>query len=93
MIIIIFLIFIFLLSLVFNEIIEINCFGLSKNIRRNIMNRALSEDFYSLTEEKDLSIDEGNENEEDLESKNIILPEFPLIHFNNDDNLIINDNN
>ena len=92
-IILIFLIFIFLLSLVFNEIIEINCFGLSKNVRRNIMNRALSEDFYSLTEEKDLSIDEGNENEEDLESKNIILPEFPLIHFNNDDNLIINDNN
>ena len=38
------LIFILFISLIFNEIIEINCFGLSENTRRNIINRANNED-------------------------------------------------
>ena len=92
-IIIIFLIFIFLLSLVFNEIIEINCFGLSKNTKRNIMNRALSEEFYSLNEQKDLSSDEGNENNEAFLTKNNNMVEFPLIPINNSENELVNDYN
>ena len=35
---------IFFFSLVFNEIIEINCFGLLDNTRRNIMKREKTED-------------------------------------------------
>ena len=38
-------IFILFVSLIFNEIIELNFCGLSKNIKRNIMFRAESEDF------------------------------------------------
>ena len=41
------LLFIFFLSLIFNEIIEINCFGLSKNTKKNIINRAKAEEIYS----------------------------------------------
>ena len=40
------LLFIFFLSLIFNEIIEINCFGLSKNTKKNIINRAKAEEIY-----------------------------------------------
>ena len=36
--------FVLFISLIFNEIIEINCFGLSKNTRRNIVDRAQNED-------------------------------------------------
>ena len=93
-IIIIFLIFIFLLSLVFNEIIEINCFGLSKNIRRNIMNRALRDGFYSSTEE----IYVGNENDDEshnevCENKNNIMSELPLIPINNSNDTLVNNDN
>ena len=38
------LVFVLFISLIFNEIIEINCFGLSKNTRRNIVDRAENED-------------------------------------------------
>ena len=44
LIIIIFLIFILFLSLIFNEIIEINCFGLSKYTKKNIIKRAENEE-------------------------------------------------
>ena len=36
-------IFIFLISLIFNEIIEINIYGLSKNTKRNIIKRSENE--------------------------------------------------
>ena len=51
------LIFILFLSLIFNEIIEINIFGLSKNTKRNIIDRAESES--SIQNE---IIDENDEN-------------------------------
>ena len=92
MIIIIFLIFIFLLSLVFNEIIEINCFGLSKNTKRNIMNRALREDYYSSNEE----IDVGNENDDEINKKDEACENkknFPLLPINNTDNTLVNNYN
>ena len=38
------LVFVLFISLIFNEIIEINCFDLSKNTRRNIVDRAQNED-------------------------------------------------
>ena len=41
---IIFLLFILFFSLIFNEIIEINCFGLSKDTKKNIINRAVIEE-------------------------------------------------
>ena len=37
---ILFLLLILFMSLIFNEIIEINCFGLAKNTKKNIMKRA-----------------------------------------------------
>ena len=40
------LIFILFLSLIFNEIIEINCWGLSENTKRNIIQRADTEEFF-----------------------------------------------
>ena len=51
-IVIICLILILFLSLIFNEFIEINIFGLSFNTRKNIINRALAEeDSYGKMEE------------------------------------------
>ena len=47
-IIIICLIFVLFLSLIFNEIIEINFWGLSKNTKKNIIMRAESEDYTNL---------------------------------------------
>ena len=49
-------IIVFFFSLVFNEIIEINCFGLSDNTRRNIMKREKSEDLATI------DINEDNRN-------------------------------
>ena len=40
------LIFILFLSLIFNEIIEINCWGLSENLKRKISERADNEEFF-----------------------------------------------
>ena len=53
-IIIILLIFILFLALIFNEIIEINCFGLSHNTKRNIINRAETEDLSILGSETNI---------------------------------------
>ena len=64
-IVIICLIFILFLSLIFNEIIEINCFGLSHNTKRNITERSeieSEEDFLSIKNE---TIDESTEKDED----------------------------
>ena len=60
-IIIIFLLFILFLSLIFNEIIEINCFGLSKNTKKNIINRAENEEKESenTTEYEDINNEVG----------------------------------
>ena len=41
------LIFILVISLIFNEIIEINCCGLSEKTRINIINRANNEDLFN----------------------------------------------
>ena len=51
-IIIIGLIFIFLMTLVFNEIIELNCFGLEKNTKKNINIRVAIEEDKLRDEEK-----------------------------------------
>ena len=56
-IVIIFLILILFLSLIFNEILEINILGLSYNTRKNIISRAETESLI-----KNVTFDEGNEN-------------------------------
>ena len=48
-------------SLVFNEILEINCFKLSENTRRNIMEREKSEDL-TMLREPSIDINEDNRN-------------------------------
>ena len=53
-------IIIFFFSLIFNEIIEINCFGLSDNTRKNIMKREKKEDL--ITIRKESFVDENEEN-------------------------------
>ena len=60
-VIIICLVFILFLSLIFNEIIEINCFGLSDNTKRKIIKRGESED---LITGKNYMIEENEEKEE-----------------------------
>ena len=45
------LIFILFVSLIFYEIIEINCFGLSYNTKRNIMKRERNEKTDSIIDE------------------------------------------
>ena len=67
------LIFILFWSLIFNEIIEINCFGFSDNTKRNITNRAKSEDAImnkmdSLDESYDSEEKEKDENQVELDS-------------------------
>ena len=52
-------IFILIMSLIFNEIIELNFCGLSDNIKRNIINRAEKENFNI---EKNFLIDTSDEN-------------------------------
>ena len=66
---IIFFIFILFMSLIFNEIIEINCLGLSENTRKNIMNRETKEKpritkGFDINEEND----ENSNNEIQLET-------------------------
>ena len=51
---------IFFFSLVFNEIIEINCFGLSDNTRRNIMKREKNDDL--MLREPSVEINENDRN-------------------------------
>ena len=60
-IIIILLVIILFLSLIFNEIIEINIFGLSYNTKRNIVDRAIKE-----CEQKSEISDEDRENDYNL---------------------------
>ena len=55
------LIFILFLALIFNEIIEINIFGLSYNTRRNIVNRANGENGYIREREYSEAIIEKDE--------------------------------
>jgi len=57
------IIFILFLPLIFNELIEINLWGLSDNTKRNITERGESEDF-DIKKTKKLTIDENEENEE-----------------------------
>ena len=57
------IIFILFLHLIFNELIEINLWGLSDNTKRNITERGESEDF-DIKKTKKLTIDENEENEE-----------------------------
>ena len=79
--IIICLIFILFMSLVYIEIIEINCFKLSENTKRNIRKRAASENYF---------IDNGNilvsndEDDENHNNDNIEMNLFANINDNND---------
>jgi hypothetical protein len=52
---------IFFFSLIFNEIIEINCFGLSDNTRRNIMKREKKDDLI-IFREPSADINENDRN-------------------------------
>lgn len=61
------LVFILFWSLIFNEIIEINCFGFSDNTKRNIINRAKNED---LIIDKIDTFDENDDNEEKEKDEN-----------------------
>ena len=74
-IIIIGLIFIFLMTLVFNEIIELNCFGLNYNLRNTIIKRASHEfmeiDDYERSTEESINDDLNSINSE--ESKESII--------------------
>ena len=54
-------IFIMFISLVFNEIIEINCCGLELNTKRNIIKRALDEEFNMI--HNNIIIDDDSEND------------------------------
>ena len=65
-IVLIFYLLILFLSLIFNEIIEINCCGLEKNTKRNIRYRAEIEDLLTRKDffgERNLGIDEISESE------------------------------
>lgn len=55
------LIFILFMSLVYNEIIEINCFKLSENTKRNIMKRAAMENCFNEDRNALVSFDENDE--------------------------------
>ena len=50
------------MSLVYNEIIEINCFKLSENTKRNIMKRAAIENYFIENGNALISNDENDEN-------------------------------
>ena len=70
----VFLLLILFMSLIFNEIIEINCFGLAKNTKKNIMKRARmdTEDLLILDnnlikeEEEDLDFEKNDLDTKDL---------------------------
>ena len=49
------------MSLVYNEIIEINCFKLSENTKRNIMKRAAMENCFNEDRNALVSFDENDE--------------------------------
>ena len=85
--IIICLIFILFMSLVYNEIIEINCFKLSENTKRNIMKRAAIENYFIENGNALISNDENDENHNnDNKEMNLITN----INDNNDnDNSLI----
>lgn len=71
------------MSLFFNELIEINLWGLSDNTKRNIIERGESEDF-DIKKTKKLTIDENEESEEN--DRNI----DKSIEFENKDNSYVN---
>ena len=79
----VFLLLILFMSLIFNEIIEINCFGLAKNTKKNIMKRARidTEDLLILDnnlikeEEEDLDFEKNALDTKDL-NKDIQLEEI-----------------
>ena len=71
------------MSLIFNELIEINLWGLSDNTKRNITERGESEDF-DIKKTKKLTIDENEESEEN--DSNI----DKSIEFENKDNSYVN---
>ena len=66
------LIFILFFSLIFNEIIELNFCGLSYNTKRNISERAKSEDIYAIENETVVeNTEEINENSLELNNEEI----------------------
>ena len=67
---IVLLIIILFLSLIFNEIIEINLFGLSYNTKRNIMIRAMDESQAKKETDNESDCDSNNGNESKNTSKN-----------------------
>ena len=64
------LILLLFFSLIFNEIIEINLWGLSYNTKRNITNRAKIDvdEIFNITNE---SFDENNENQMEFNKNDI----------------------
>ena len=73
-------IFILFLSLIFTEIIEINCFGLSRNTKRNIRLRAHSDnvDVFIIDNNDTFEENEENDGNEDIKSSRTI--ELKEIH-------------
>ena len=67
---IVLLIIILFLSLIFNEIIEINLFGLSYNTKRNIMIRAMNESEAKKEIDNQSECESNNQNESKNSSKN-----------------------
>ena len=67
-------IFILFLSLIFTEIIEINCFGLSRNTKRNIRLRAHSDnvDVFIIDNNDTFEENEENDGNEDIKSSRTI---------------------
>ena len=56
--------------LIYLEIIELNCYGLNKNLRRNIINRSLEESFNLLEiEQKNDNDDDSNKEKKEKEEK------------------------
>ena len=72
-IVIICLIFILFFSLIFNEIIEINFFGLSYNTKKNIAERARRENIFAI---ENVTTDENSESNENENSAELINNEI-----------------
>jgi len=63
----------FFLFLIFNEIIEINCFGLQKNTKKNIEKRAIEEEKANNEINDDDEKDDNKSDNDDNEDKNANL--------------------
>ena len=67
------LVFIFFLTLIFNEIIQINCWGLSHNTKKNIIERANRESLLIIDDETIDSVDGNDQNIIELKEDEIYI--------------------